>query len=115
MKRAAFVMAAGWLLSPIVASAQATVSIRTEAAPREIYIGDPIQMRVTVDFSSSVAASPLLVSVDTSTIELIGIQSAEPKPARKDMFEIVHTIALTSFSTGQFTIPAFPLMFKAPD
>ena len=54
-------------------SAAPSVLIRSEAAPKEIYIGDLIRYHITVAFSFPVAAMPLKVEKKIGEFELLDL------------------------------------------
>jgi hypothetical protein len=110
MKRAAAVIAL--LLAPALAQAAPSVLIRSEVSPREIYIGDPLEMRITVVYSTGIAPAPVQFPKALGEFELLSAASSKPRPDKRDRMAMVHTLTLTTFSTGTVTVASVPLYFQ---
>jgi hypothetical protein len=97
------------------AHATASVQIQSEVTPREIYIGDPIQYRVTIVCSSDVAPAPLKLEKNWGAFELLDTKTLMPAPTKDGKQSLRHVLLLTTFSTGAVTIPSLSLKFSMPD
>ena len=100
----------GLLLISTVLRAQPTVAVQTDAAPREIYIGDPIAYKITVLVSSDVLVAPFSLPVPFGDFEALHVSSpmASVDPAtNKVALRLEATI--TTFSTGAVSIPSITI------
>jgi hypothetical protein len=96
------------------AFATPSVLIQTEVNPREIYIGDPIQYRVTVTYSSSVTPIPLKMEKAWGEFEILDSRPPLTAKGKEDKQSLRYVFIITTYSTGTLTIPALPLTFSMP-
>jgi hypothetical protein len=90
--------------------AQPTVAVQTDAAPREVYIGDPIAYKITVTVSSDVLVAPFALPVPFGDFETLRVSSptASVDPASGKV--ALQTQAyITTFSTGALSIPSITI------
>lgn len=97
------------------ALAAPSVLIQTEVNPKEIYIGDPIQYRVTVTYSSSVTPIPLKMEKNWGDFEILDGRPPLTADGKEGKKSLRHIFVITTFSTGTLTIPGLPLTFSMPD
>jgi len=102
------------LLVPSV-QAEPSVTMRVEAAPKEIYIGDPVEVRIQVAYSSSVVPSSFAPVSPLGEFDVLNVRSHEPEPADAGKMTQKHELFVTTFSTGAQTVPPLTLAFKLPD
>ena len=107
-------LAALLLLLPVGARAQDSVLLRAEVSPKEILIGDPVTMNISVVYSTGITPAPVEFPKIAGEIEIASAESLPPR-AKGDRMEATHKLVLTTFSTGPVTIPALSLYFKNPD
>jgi hypothetical protein len=93
-----------------VACAMPTVSVQTDAKPREIYIGDPIAYQVTVAVSSDVLVAPFALPSPFGDFETLRTSSPTVTVDPASGKTTVRLQAfITTFSTGALTIPAIAI------
>ncbi len=103
------------LLVSAFAHATPSVLIQTEVSPKEIYIGDPIQYRVTVTCSSTVTPVPLKMEKTWGDFEILDSKPPLASPSKDGKQSFRHVFTLTTFSTGTLTIPGLALTFSSSD
>lgn len=105
------------LLAPLLLAAAAVegaVTLRTEVTPRELTIGDRIQIRVSVAHSTDLAPVPFTPPTPLGELDVLDFRTTPGKEsAGKRTLE--HTLIATTFSTGAVTVPALSLIFSLPD
>lgn len=109
-----FLLAALLLLVPVSGRAADSVLLRSEVSPKEIHIGDPVSVSITVFTSTSIAAAPIEFPKTLGDFELLG-QRSDPPRTQANRITLAHHLTVTTFSTGTVTLPAIPLYFKNPD
>ena len=92
--------------------AQPSIQLRMEANPREIAIGDIIQLNMTVIFSTGLSPTPISLPDPMGEFELVDYESTQPKKTRELKIHQEHRFSLTTFSTGTQVIPAIQLAFS---
>jgi len=100
-------------LAPLFAQ-PASVQLRVEVGPQEAYIGDIIQYRLNVVYSSSVAPAPLSLPDPLGEFELVDYKSLPPEILSDGKLSLTHVLSLTTFSTGTQKIPSLTLNFTTP-
>src|SRR5205823_5845712 len=101
-----------WVAALGLLDAQPTITIQAEAQPKEIYIGDPIQLQVTVVFSSSVQPAVFTPPAILGDFELLAFQSSPIENTPDGRRVQKHVLVLTTFSTGTLTLPGLTLAFS---
>jgi len=91
-----------------------SVQMRVEVGPRDITIGDPVQLRATVIYSTQVVPVPLNLNSQLGEFELLDYAPTRPQQTTDGKITITHQIVLTTFSTGTQTIPSLSLLFTTP-
>lgn len=100
------------LLTPAVAGA--SITLRTEVTPREVTIGDRIQVRVTVTHSTDAAPVPFQFPSVMDQFEILDSRSTPSKQVEGKIQED-HTLVATTFSTGAVVLPAISFIFQLTD
>ncbi len=95
--------------------AQPSVSIKSEATPREIYIGDPVAFRLQITISSDVALAPIAPVQNIGAFDVLALSSPTMRTEKDGKNTIAYQFLLTVYSTGSQTIPAIPLQFATVD
>jgi hypothetical protein len=98
----------------VLAHADPTVAIRTDATPREITIGDQIAYRVQLNVSSDVAVAPFSLPSPFGDFETIRTSSPTigTDPATSKIQVTLEAI-ITTFSTGTLSIPSLNIPIAA--
>lgn len=92
--------------------AEPSISIQADAQPREITIGDPVQLRITVVFSTSVQPAALKPPLQLGNFELLSFESSPLEDRPDKQFAQSHNFVVTTFSTGTQTLPGLTLAFS---
>ncbi|MBV9080352.1 MAG: hypothetical protein JO102_04450 [Elusimicrobia bacterium] len=120
MKR--LVLAAALLSLPLCAFGAPSASLRMQAGPKEIHIGDPVEVRITVVHSTDIAPSVAAIPTTMGEFELMGstdapgtIAATKPSKARGGRVSSTLRFYVTTFSTGPVILPAIPIQFQKAD
>lgn len=88
-----------------------SIQLQVQVSPREIYIGDPIEYRAIVVFSSSVSMAPVEPPNPWGEFETWAQESSPPQIAKTGLVHVTHRFVLTTFSTGTQILPPLSLKF----
>jgi len=90
-----------------------SVAIKTQVAPKEIYIGDRVTMDLSVDYAGAELVPPDF-SAGAGEFEVLAVAQA-PGKAAGGKTSVSFRLQLTTFSTGTITLAGLPITFKKPD
>ena len=103
------------LLAPAALHAQASVLLKTEVSPKEILIGDPVQMTVTVVYSTGITPVAVQFSTGAGDFEILSSEASQPRAEKPGRSVMTHRLTLTTFSTGTVTLASLPIYFRNTD
>lgn len=95
-------------------SAPPTIKMRTDVSPKVITIGDPILVRIFIDYPPTVVPEPIKFPAKFETFELLDLRSLPPKTRADSLVHQEHRLILTTFSTGTHIVPPLKLVFQGP-
>jgi len=101
-----------FLAGSVYAQSKTSVQLRTDVAPTEMYIGDPIQYKITVIFTPDVSPLPLDLSLELGEFQIWDYSFSKPEKLSDDKVSQIHNFILTTYSTGNLTIPSIVLSFQ---
>ncbi len=102
-------------LGTLLCWAQPSVSIRTQVSPREAYIGDVIEVRLTVIFTQELKPQPLHVPDPPGEFKVLSYSTSPLRMEKTAKAAQDHILTLTTFSTGTQTLPPLSVSFAGPD
>lgn len=89
-----------------------SIQLRLEVSPREITIGDIVDYKAVIVFSSQVTAAPIVLPEPWGTFELLDYAPSSQQTLPDGKISISHNFRITTFSTGTQTIPAIHINFS---
>jgi hypothetical protein len=91
------------------------IEIQTSVDKAEIYVGDLINYKITIIYDSSYQLVPPPLGANLGSFDVKDYQTDITSKLDNGQLKSENKFVLSTFTTGDYTIPPFPVIFNLPD
>ncbi|MBK7141675.1 MAG: hypothetical protein IPH75_06320 [bacterium] len=91
------------------------IQITTSVDKAEVFIGDLITYEVTIEHDSAITLIPPPLGANLGAFDVKDYDPDKEKKLEGGRVQTTTTFVLSTFTTGDYVIPAIPILFELPD